>query len=79
MDGDGVQTSALSYPDLPRSEIFASVGAFYRRFYFRPRKLVSLATEMVCDPALGRRRLKEGRDFLRFLRRRRRGSGTYGK
>ena len=72
VDGAGVQTSALSYPGLPRAEIFASVGAFYRRFYFRPRKIVSLASEMVRDPALGRRRLREGRDFLRFLHRRRR-------
>ena len=27
--------------------------------------------EMIRDPAMGRRRLREGRDFLRFLSRRR--------
>ncbi len=73
VDGDGVQTSALSYPGLPRTEIFTSVDTFYRRFYFRPRKIFALASEMVRDPAMGRRRLREGRDFLRFLRRRRHG------
>jgi radical SAM superfamily enzyme YgiQ (UPF0313 family) len=67
VDGDGVQASALGYPDLPREEIFASLETFYRRFYFRPRKIFTIATEMIRDPALGRRRLREGRDFLRFL------------
>ena len=38
VNGDGVQTSALSYPGLPRTEIFTSVDTFYRRFYFRPGK-----------------------------------------
>jgi hopanoid biosynthesis associated radical SAM protein HpnJ len=71
VDGDGVQTSALGYPDLPRAEIFASLETFYRRFYFRPRKVFALAGEMIRDPAMGRRRLREGRDFLGFLRRRR--------
>ena len=72
VDGDGVQASALGYPDLPRAEIFASLETFYRRFYFRPRKMFSMASEMVRDPAMGRRRLREGRDFLGFLYRRRR-------
>jgi hopanoid biosynthesis associated radical SAM protein HpnJ len=71
VDGDGVQTSALGYPDLPREEIFAALETFYRRFYFRPRKMLTLGAEMICDPAMGRRRLREGRDFLRFLSRRR--------
>jgi hopanoid biosynthesis associated radical SAM protein HpnJ len=71
VDGDGVQASALGYPDLPREEIFASLETFYRRFYFRPRKIMAIGAEMIRDPALGRRRLREGRDFLRFLSRRR--------
>jgi hopanoid biosynthesis associated radical SAM protein HpnJ len=71
VDADGVQAAVLGYPHLTRTEIFASVEAFYRRFYFRPRKLFVLASEMVRDPAIGRRRLKEGAEFLRFLARRR--------
>jgi hopanoid biosynthesis associated radical SAM protein HpnJ len=71
VDGDGVQLSAIGYPHLPRTEIFQSMDLFYRRFYFRPRKMISLAGEMVRDRQVMRRRLREGRDFLRFLRRHR--------
>jgi len=71
MDGDGVQASTLGCPDLPREEIFAAFETFYRRFYFRRRKMLALGAEMLRDPAMGRRRLREGRDFLRFLSRRR--------
>jgi len=71
VDGEGVQQSALGYPHLPRTEIFQSMDLFYRRFYFRPRKMISLAGEMVRDPQVMRRRLREGRDFLRFLRKHR--------
>jgi hopanoid biosynthesis associated radical SAM protein HpnJ len=70
VNGHGVQTAALGYPHLPRTEIFSAVDRFYRRFYFRPRKLLALATEMVADPSVGRRRLREGAEFLRFLARR---------
>src|SRR5437867_8393908 len=67
VDAGGVQTSVLGYPHLSRTEIFASVESFYRRFYFRPRKIFGFVKEMVQDAALCRRRLAEGRDFLRFL------------
>jgi len=70
VDAGGMQTSVLGYPHLPRTEIFASVESFYRRFYFRPRKIFGFLREMVQDPALCRRRLAEGREFLRFLARR---------
>jgi hopanoid biosynthesis associated radical SAM protein HpnJ len=71
VDGAGVQQSALGYPHLPRTEIFRSLDEFYRRFYFRPRKMISLAAEMLGDRHALRRRLREGHDFLRFLRARR--------
>jgi len=71
VDAAGVQQSALGYPHLARTEIFRSVDLFYRRFYFRPRKMISLATEMLRDGRTMRRRLREGRDFLRFLRKHR--------
>jgi radical SAM superfamily enzyme YgiQ (UPF0313 family) len=70
VDAGGVQQSALGYPHLARTEIFDSVERFYRRFYFRPRKMLSLGAEMLRDPRVARRRLREGRDFVRFLRRR---------
>ena len=68
---DGVQVSAIGYPHLARTEIYRSVDLFYRRFYFRPRKMISLAAEMVRDPRVARRRLTEARDFFRFLRKHR--------
>ena len=71
VDGAGLQQSALGYPHLSRTEIFRSVDAFYRRFYFRPRKMISLARETLGDRRTLARRLREGRDFLRFLRRHR--------
>ncbi|MBI2217909.1 MAG: hopanoid biosynthesis associated radical SAM protein HpnJ [Candidatus Rokubacteria bacterium] len=70
VDGDGVQTTALGYPHLTRTEIFASVDAFYRQFYFRPRKIFQIALEMARDADVCRRRLREGAEFVRFLRRR---------
>jgi hopanoid biosynthesis associated radical SAM protein HpnJ len=66
----GVQVSALSYPGLPAQEIFAAVETFYKRFYFRPRKIAALAAEMVREPTLLGRRLREGFEFLTFLARR---------
>ena len=71
VDGQGTQASVLGYPHLPREEIFAAVETFYRRFYFRPRKIVALGAEMLRDGAVMRRRLGEGVDFVRFLARRR--------
>jgi hopanoid biosynthesis associated radical SAM protein HpnJ len=72
VDAGGVQTSVLGYPHLGRTEIFASLDAFYRRFYFRPRKIFAIGAEMVRDREVLRRRLGEGVEFLRFLARRRR-------
>src|SRR6267378_733807 len=68
---DGTQQSPLGYPDLPHTEIFEAVPRFYRRFYFRPGKLLSLAGDMIRDREVMRRRLREGREFLEFLSRRR--------
>jgi hypothetical protein len=56
---------------LPQTEIFESVEAFYRRFYFRPRKVVAMVSGMLRDPVVMRRRLREGVEFVRFLRTRR--------
>jgi radical SAM superfamily enzyme YgiQ (UPF0313 family) len=63
----GVQVSALSYGHLPHTEIFDSVETFYKRFYFRPRKVASLVSEMVRSPQMLTRRLREGVEFFRFL------------
>jgi hopanoid biosynthesis associated radical SAM protein HpnJ len=71
VDAGGVQTSVLGYPHLSRTEIFGSLEQFYRRFYFRPRKIFAIGGEMLRDRAVFRRRLSEGAQFLKFLGRRR--------
>jgi hopanoid biosynthesis associated radical SAM protein HpnJ len=72
VDDGGAQVSPMSYPHLSGAAIIRSTDEFYRRFYFRPRKVFAIAREMIADPAHGRRRLAEGREFLKFLAARRR-------
>ena len=71
VDERGVQTSALSYPHLNRTEIFDSVETFYKRFYFRAGKIAELSGEMLRSPQMMKRRLREGAEFVQFLTRRR--------
>ena len=67
---DGVQVSSLNYPDLSHREIFESLEQFYKRFYFRPRKIAEMTWEMASSPEMFKRRLREGAEFVRFLTRR---------
>jgi radical SAM superfamily enzyme YgiQ (UPF0313 family) len=64
---DGVQVSSLSYPHLPKEEIFRALETFYRRFYFRPGKIMEFVSEMAREPQMLKRRLREGGEFFRFL------------
>lgn len=70
VDERGIQTAALSYPHLTRTEIFDSVEEFYKKFYFRAGKIAEMTAEMVKSPDVLRRRLREGVEFVSFLRRR---------
>jgi hopanoid biosynthesis associated radical SAM protein HpnJ len=67
VDTHGVQIAAVNYPGLSSTLIFNSVEEFYRKFYFRPRKMFSLFGGMLRDPEVMRRRLREGVEFFRFL------------
>jgi hopanoid biosynthesis associated radical SAM protein HpnJ len=69
-DDRGVQIAPLHYPHLSHTEIFQSLDTFYRRFYFRRRKIASLLGEMIKSPEMMRRRLREGVEFFQFLRQR---------
>jgi len=71
VDESGLQTSVLSYPHFSSAEIADAMGEFYRRFYFRPRKIFAMTREMMASPRVLRRRLGEGIDFVRFLTARR--------
>ena len=67
-NGDnGVQIASLSYPHLSREEIFSSLEEFYKRFYFRPKKIAEMTLEMVRSAEMMKRRLREGAEFARFL------------
>jgi hopanoid biosynthesis associated radical SAM protein HpnJ len=68
IDDRGVQIAPLHYPHLSHQEIFHSVEAFYRKFYFRVPKIASIVSEMIASPEMMRRRLREGIEFFRFLR-----------
>ena len=71
VDENGVQMAPLPYPGLSRAEIFNSFGTFFRSFYLRPGKVASIVGSMVLSPDMMKRRLREGAEFLRFLRERR--------
>jgi len=66
----GFQVSSLEYPDLSHEEIFAAQEELYRRFFFRPSKIAEIMWEMLKSPPVLRRRLREGVEFLRYLRER---------
>jgi hopanoid biosynthesis associated radical SAM protein HpnJ len=64
----GTQIAQLSYPHLSSKVIFDKVEEFYKRFYFRPRKIGAIVGEMVRDFDMMKRRLREGVEFFNFLR-----------
>jgi hopanoid biosynthesis associated radical SAM protein HpnJ len=66
----GVQQASIEYPNLSKEEIFKAVEIFYNRFYFRPKPILRIVRTMVGDRDICRRRLKEARDFLTFMRNR---------
>lgn len=63
----GIQLSALQYPHLSAAEIEDGVERMYRRFYFRSRTIIPIVGEMLSDPQMLVRRLREGREFLSYL------------
>jgi hopanoid biosynthesis associated radical SAM protein HpnJ len=69
-DERGVQAAALSYPGLTQTQIYESVDTFYRQFYFRAGKIAEMSAEMARHPQMMKRRLREGAEFLSFMRHR---------
>jgi hopanoid biosynthesis associated radical SAM protein HpnJ len=67
VSGSGIQQSTLSYPELSPAEISSALERFYRRFYFRPRKIAEMLAEMLTSRQMLTRRLREGAEFFRFL------------
>ncbi|WP_133769375.1 hopanoid biosynthesis associated radical SAM protein HpnJ [Enterovirga rhinocerotis] len=71
INDNGIQIAPLHYDHLSHTEIFNSVEDFYRKFYFRIPKIASIVGEMVTQPDMMKRRLREGVEFFRFLKERR--------
>ena len=67
---DGTQIAPLNYPHLGHTEIFESVEDFYKKFYFRPSKIIEIVKEMLTSRDMLVRRLREGVEFFQFLRHR---------
>ncbi len=68
VDERGVQAAVLEYPELTRTEMYESVEVFYKKFYFRAGKISEMVGEMVRDRVMLTRRLREGVEFVSFLR-----------
>jgi hopanoid biosynthesis associated radical SAM protein HpnJ len=66
--GNGTQSAVLSYPELSYGEIEEAVATMYRRFYFRMKPLLRMLYEMSMDRKVLFRRLREGKEFLQYLR-----------
>jgi len=67
----GIQTSTLQYPGLSNAAIEDAVEQMYRRFYFRPKAIIPIVREMLSDPQILVRRLREGGEFFSYLKERR--------
>ena len=74
VQGEGFQISSIAYPHLSQEEIFEAVAKFYKRFYFRPRKIADITLEMLKSWEMTKRRLREGVEFMHFLNAREIGS-----
>jgi hopanoid biosynthesis associated radical SAM protein HpnJ len=76
VDTHGIQNAALNYPALTSTTMFESVDEFYRKFYFRPRKMFSLLVGMLGDSRVRKRRFREGAEFFKFMRERKTSTQT---
>jgi len=65
---DGTQNCTISYPDMSAEEICAARDRFYKRFYFRPKVMLRIWIQMLKNGEERRRRLREGKEFLSFLK-----------
>jgi len=70
LDGTGHQKCVINYPGLSSSEIFNSVEEFYNKFYFRPKYIIRSIGRMLMDSEERRKLLKEGKQYLEHMRKR---------
>jgi hopanoid biosynthesis associated radical SAM protein HpnJ len=65
---NGTQVCALRYPQISADEISEGVDRLYKKFYFRPKVMARIALQMTKDSEVRKRRLREGKEFLSFLK-----------
>ena len=70
LDDGGHQKCVINYPNLSNTEIFNSVEEFYNKFYFRPKYILRSIGRMIVDGDERRKLLKEGRQYLAYMRKR---------
>ena len=73
LDDTGHQTCVISYPNLSSKEIFDAVELFYDKFYFRPRYIARSILKMLTSSVERKKLLKEGRQYLEYMRKRKQG------
>jgi hopanoid biosynthesis associated radical SAM protein HpnJ len=73
LDDSGHQKCVINYPHLSSAEIFDSVEQFYNRFYFRPKYILRSIGRMIVDSTERKKLLKDGRQYLSYMNRRRSG------
>jgi radical SAM superfamily enzyme YgiQ (UPF0313 family) len=71
VDAQGYQTFNLKYKGIESREIYEAIERFYKRFYYRPKRLAKIIFKIITNPVERRRRLKEAKEFNYFLRHRR--------
>jgi len=75
IDDTGHQTCIINYPHLSNEEIFRSVEEFYNKFYFRPKYIARSIMRMITNGEERKKLLKEGKQYLEYMRKRKRSQG----
>ncbi|MDD2855309.1 MAG: radical SAM protein, partial [Desulfuromonadaceae bacterium] len=70
LDSSGHQQCTINYPDYSNIEIFNSVEEFYSKFYFRPKYIARSIGRMIVDSDERTKLLKEGKQYLQYMRKR---------
>src|SRR6185369_310837 len=73
LDASGHQKCVINYPDLSNQEIFDAVELFYKKFYFRPKYIARSIFKMMVDSKERKKLLKEGAQYLDYMRKRKEG------
>ena len=73
IDNTGHQKCVINYPHLSNAEIFNSVEEFYNKFYFRPKYILRSIGKMIVDSEERAKLLKEGKQYLNYMQKRRQG------